>query len=255
MHDVGALERQRAGGGRGLRVVVGQQALGHRHRHVGHAGGLDELADLLVGLRVGGALAEHDQRALGAGQQLDGRVDRLDLGQLLGCRVDHAPQRLRRLLGVEHLAEDGGRDVEVDAAGTAGRRGADRPGDTAADVLGARYSVGRLGEEPGGGQLVHLLVVAPLQVDEVALAGAGDLHHREAVGGGVGECDESVEEAWCGHGQADAGLLGEEPRRGGGVACVALVPEADVAQARGLGQPGEIGDRDADDAVDGSLRR
>ena len=63
-HHVGPLQRQRAGGRRRLRVVVGQQALGHRHRHVRDAGGLDELADLLVGLGVGGTLAEHDQRPL-----------------------------------------------------------------------------------------------------------------------------------------------------------------------------------------------
>ena len=123
------------------------------------------------------------------------RVDRLGLGQLTRRGVDDPPQRRRRLLRVDHLAEHRGRDVEVDAAGTAGHRGADRTGDAAADVLGARYPVGRLGEHLGRRQLVHLLVVAALEVDEMPLAGAGDLNHREAVGGGIGQRDESVEEA------------------------------------------------------------
>ena len=207
--------------------------------------------DLFVGLRVGGALAEHDQRPLRVGQQVDRGVDRLGFGQLTRCRVDDPPQRRRRLLRVDHLAEHRGRDVEVDASGTAGHRGADRAGDAAADVLGPRYPVGRLGEHLGRRQLVHLLVVTALEVDEMALAGAGDLDHREAVGGGIGQRHKPVEEARGRHRQADAGLLGEEAGRGRRVAGVALVPEADVADARRLREAGQVGDRDPDDPVDG----
>src|SRR5882757_9834635 len=82
-------------------------------------------------------------------------------------------------------------------------------------------------------------------------AGSGDLDHREAVRGGIGKRDEPVEEARSGHGQADAWLLREEPGSGGRVAGIALVPEADVADARSLREPGQIRDRDADDPVDG----
>ncbi len=194
-HHVGPLQRQRSGGGRRLRVVVGQQALRHRHRHVRHTGGLDEFADLLVGLRVRRALAEHDQRPLRVGQQVDRGVDRLGLGQLARRRVDDPPQRRRRLLRIDHLAEHRGRDVEVDPSGPAGHRGADRTGNAAADVLGPRYSVRRLGEHLGRRQLVHLLVVTALEVDEMPLAGSGDLHHREAVRGGIGKRHQPVEEA------------------------------------------------------------
>ncbi len=179
------------------------------------------------------------------------RVDRLGFGQLARSRVDDPPQRRRGLLGVDDLAEHRGRDVEVDPAGTAGHRGADRPGDAAADVLGPRYPVGRLGEHLGRRQLVHLLVVAALEVDEVPLAGPGDLHHREAVRGGIGQRHKPVEEARSGHRQADARLLREEPGRRRRVAGVALVPEPDVADARGLCEASQVGDRDTDDPVDG----
>jgi len=47
-----------------LHVVVGQQALGHRHRQVGDAGSFDQRADVGVGLRVGRAFAQKYQRAL-----------------------------------------------------------------------------------------------------------------------------------------------------------------------------------------------
>ena len=65
-HHVGFRQHVRARGRGRLRMRVGQQALGHRHRQVGDAGLLDQRADVGVGLRIGGALAEQDQRALGA---------------------------------------------------------------------------------------------------------------------------------------------------------------------------------------------
>src|ERR1700682_1905080 len=82
------------------------------------------------------------------------------------------------------------------------------------------------------------------------LAGAGDLDHGEAVRGGVGKRHQPVEEPRSGHCQADARLLCEEPRRRRRVAGVALVTEADVADARCLGDASQVGDRNADDPVD-----
>ncbi|MGY4652726.1 hypothetical protein ACVWWN_006522 [Mycobacterium sp. URHB0021] len=79
-HHIGLLQGKRPGGGRRLWMIVGQQALGHRHRHVRRPRGLDKLGDLLVGLRVGGALAEHDQRSFRVGQQVDRRIDSLGFG-------------------------------------------------------------------------------------------------------------------------------------------------------------------------------
>src|SRR5262249_54557582 len=73
----------------------------------------------------------------------------------------------------------------------------------------------------------------------------------EAVGGGIGKRYKAVQEARGRHRQADAGLLGEEAGRGSGVAGVALMAEADVADARCLRETSQIGDRDSDDPVDG----
>ena len=161
----------------------------------------------VVGLGVRGALAEHHQRPFGAGEQLDGAVDGLGRRQLARRGVDEAAQRLRARLRVHDGAEHRGGDVEIHTAGAPGDRGAQRAGDAPADVLHAAHPVGGLAERLRGGELVHLLVVALLEVDQVPLAGAGDLDHGEAVGGGVRQGDQTVEEARRGHGQADAGLL------------------------------------------------
>jgi hypothetical protein len=79
-----------------------------------------------------------------------------------------------------------------------------------------------------------LLVVALLQVDDLALARAADQDHREAVDGGVSERVQAVQEAGRGHGQADAGLLRQESRDRRGIAGVLLVAERQHAQAGGL---------------------
>ena len=109
-----------------------------------------------------------------------------------------------------------------------------------------------LSERFGRRELIEFLVVALLEVDDVSLARTGDLNHRKAIRRGVGERDDSVEEAGRGDGQADARPLGEEPGRRCRVPRVAFVPETDVADARGLRDARHICDRDADDAVDGA---
>ena len=109
----------------------------------------------------------------------------------------------------------------------------------------------RLAERPGDRQLVHLLVIALLQVDDLALGRAGDQDHRETVGGGVGERGQAVEEARRRHREADAGLLGQKARDRRRIAGVLLVTERDDADALGLRHAAEIGDRNARHAVDG----
>ena len=156
-HDVGLLQGRRARRARRLRVRVGQEAFGHAHRHVRDAGLLDQGADVPVGLRVGRALAEDDQGALGA---------------LPGLRV-------------QNLGKKFGRQIEIDAARAAGDGRADRARHADADVRGMQDAEGRFAQGPGDGQLVHLLVIALLQVDDLALGRAADQDHREAVGGGV----------------------------------------------------------------------
>jgi hypothetical protein len=92
---------------------------------------------------------------------------------------------------------------------------------------------------------IHLLVVALLQVDHLALGGAGDQDHREAVGGGVRQRGQAVEEARRRDGDADAGLLRQVSGDRSGIAGVLLVAERQHAQAFGLRHAQEVGDRDA----------
>ena len=121
-----------------------------------------KLPDPVVRLCVRGALAEHDQRPLGVGEQVDRAIHRLGPGNCRGAgSTSRLSDRRAGLCGIE-VAEHRCRDVEVDPAGTAGDRGADRAGDAAADVLGPADAVRGLGERLGRRELVHLLVVALL---------------------------------------------------------------------------------------------
>ena len=230
--------------------VSGKQALGHAHRQERHAALLDERADRVVGLRIGRALAEDDQRLLGALQHVERALDRVRGGNLRRGGIDDLDQRLLARLGIHHLAEQLGRQIEIDAARPPGHRRADRARNADADVGGMQHAVGRLAQRLGDGELVHLLVVALLQVDDLALGRARDQDHREAVGGGMGERGEAIEEAGRRDREADAGLLGEEAGDRRGVAGVLLVPEGEHADALGLRHAAEIGDRNARHAVD-----
>ncbi len=108
----------------------------------------------------------------------------------------------------------------------------------------------RLAKGLGDRELVHLFVIALLQVDDLALGRAGDQDHREAIGLSMSERGETVEKAWRRHREADAGLFGQEAGDGRGVAGVLLVPERDDAKAFGLRHAAQIRDRDAGHIVD-----
>ena len=229
---------------------IGQQALAHAHRQEGNAGLLDQVADRVVRLRVGRALAEDDQRPLGALKHVERALDRLLRRDLRRRRIDDLDQRLLAGPSLHDLAEQLGRQIEVDAAGTARDRGADRARDTNADVGRVQHAERRLAERLGDRELVHLLVVALLQVDDLALGRARDQDHREAVGGGVRQRGETVEEAGRRNREADAGLLGEEARDRGGIASILFMPEREDANPGGLRHAAEVGDRNARHAVD-----
>ncbi len=229
---------------------VGQQALGHRHRQVRNPAALDEVPDRLVGLRVGRALAQHDQRPPRLGEHPHRAPHRLGLRQLPRGGVDDPPDRRVRRGGLHRLAQDVTGDVEVHAARTSGDRRPDGARHAAADVLHATDPVGRLRERPCGAELVEILVVAALQVDHRPVTGTRDLDHREAVGGRIGQRGQAVEKAGPGRRQAHPGPRGEEAGGGGRVAGRRLLPKADVADARRLRPAREVGDRDPDDPVD-----
>ena len=153
-------------------------------------------------------------------------------------------------VGVHHLAEQLGGKIEINAARTARNRGADRARQADADVGGMQHAERRLAQRLGDGELVHLLVVALLQVDDFALGRARDQDHRKTIGGGVSQRREAVEEAGRRHRQADAGLLGQEAGDRGGVAGILFVTEGQDADAGGLCHAAEIRDRNARHAVD-----
>ena len=229
---------------------MGQQTLGHAHRQEWNAGFFDEVFDRVVGLRVGRALAEDDERTLGAFEQIERALDRIRRRNLRRGRIDHLDQRLSSSLGVHDLAEQFGRQIEVDAAGAARNGGADRTRETDADILRMQHAECRLAQRLGDGELIHLLVVALLQIDDLALRRAGDLDHREAVGGGMRQRGQSVEEARRRHGETHARLFGEKARDRGRVSGILLMAERQHANAGRLRHAAEIRDRDAGDAVD-----
>ena len=248
--DVAVLQHGGARRAGAQRMRVGQEALAHAHRQERDAALLDEGADRIVGLRVGRALAENDERALGALEHIERALDRIGGRDLRGRRVDHLHERLPAGLRVHHLAEQLGRQIEIDAARPARHGRADGTRQADADVGRMQHAERRLAQRLGDGELIHLLVVALLQVDDLALGGAGDQDHREAVGGGVGERGQAVEEARRRHREADARLLRQEARDRRGVAGILLVAEGEHAYARGLRHAAEVRDRDAGHAVD-----
>ena len=229
---------------------VGQQALGHAHRQEGNAALFDQRADVVVGLRIGRALAEDDQRAFGAFQHIERALDRIGRRNLRRRRVDHFHQRFLPGLRVHHLTEKFCGQIEIDAARTARHRGADRARKTDADVGGVQHAERRLAQRLGDGELIHLFIVALLQVDDLALGRAGDQDHRKAVGGGVGERGQAVEKAGRRHRETDAGLFGQVTGDRRRIAGVLLVAERDDADAGGLRHAAEVRDRNAGHAVD-----
>ena len=204
----------------------------------------------VIGLRVGGAFAENDQGTLGALEDVERALDSGRSGKLGRRRVDDLDERLGSRLCVHHLREKLGRQIEIDAAGTTGNGGADRARHADADVRGMQHAEGRLAERLGDGQLVHLFIIALLQVDDLALGRAADQDHRKAVGRGIGQRRQTVEKAGSRHREADAGLFRQEAGDGCGVAGVLLMAERDDAHARGLRHAAQVGDRDAGHAVD-----
>src|SRR5713101_4692165 len=97
------------------------------------------------------------------------RVGRRNLGRR---RVDDLDERFLACFRIHDLREQFGRQVEINAARTAGHGGPDSARHADADVCGMQHAEGRLAEGLGDRQLVHLFIVALLQVDDLALGRA-----------------------------------------------------------------------------------
>ena len=150
-------------------MQVGQETLGHAHRQERRAALFDEFADVVIGLRVGRALAEDDQRTLCSLEHVERALDGGRRGDLGGSGIDHFDQRSGAGFRVHHLSEQLCRQVEIDAAGTARHCGADRARKADADILGVQHAERRLAERFCDRKLVHFFIVALLQVDDLAL--------------------------------------------------------------------------------------
>ena len=249
-HDVAVGEHGRARGGGALRMQVRKQALGHAHRDVRNAALLDQRADVVVGLRIGGALAEDDQRTLGAAQHVECTLDGGGAGICAGAgSITLTSERRPASTSITWPNSLRGQ-VEIHAARAAGHRGADRARDADADVGRMQHAERRLAQRPGDGELVHLLVVALLQVDDFAFGRTADQDHRKAVRRRIGQRDQAVQEARRRDREAHARRLRQEARDRRRVAGVLLVAERDHAHAVGLRQAAQVGDRDAGHVVD-----
>ena len=185
--------------------------------------------------------------ALPAGQRA---LDRLGVGDLPGRWLDHAYQRLGSRLGVEGRAEDFGGQIEIDAAWPPGDRGMDSARDSDSDVFGPIDAVCRFRIRLGRVHLIELFVVALLEIDDRPVARPADLDHREAVGGRVCQCDHAVKKAGSGDRQANTGLSGQVAGDRGRVSGGLFVTKADVSNALGLSQPGQVRYRDPRHAED-----
>ena len=93
-------------------------------------------------------------------------------GKLSRRRIDNLDERVGAGFGVHDLAEKLGRQIEIDAARTAGHGCTDRARNADADIGGMQHAEGCLAKRLGDGQLVHLLVIALLQIDDLALGRA-----------------------------------------------------------------------------------
>ncbi len=171
-------------------------------------------------------------------------------GKLPRRRIYHLDEGFGTGPRIHRLSEELGRQVEIDAAGTAraGRANGARHADS--DIGRMQHAEGGLAERFGDGELVHLLIVALLQIDDLALGRTGYQDHREAVGGGVCQRGQTVEKTRSRHGEADAGLFRQIAGDRGGVSGVLFMPERDDAHTGALRKPPEIGDRDARHTID-----
>ena len=185
---IGFFQHQRPcrAGRKGMRV--GQQTFGHAHCQIGNAAFFDEGADLVVGLRICSAFAEDDERALCLFQNVQCALHGFRRGQLARCRVNNFDQGFGAGLGIHGLTQEFRRQIKIDTTRPAGnsRTNGARNADT--DIFRVQDAVSGLTERLGNGQLVHLFIVALLQVDNFALRRAADQDHWKAIGRCVCQC-------------------------------------------------------------------
>jgi len=176
---------------------VGQQAFGHGHWQVRNAGFFNQRTNVSIGLGIGGSLAQENQRTLRAFEQVERTLDRVWRRQLAWGRIDDLDQRFFACLGCHGLREKLGRQVKINTSGTTRNGRANSARDSDADVFSMQNTERCLAQWLGDCELVHLFVVALLQIDNLAFAGSADQDHREAVCCRVCQRSKSVKETGC----------------------------------------------------------
>ena len=104
---------------------------------------------------------------------------------------------------------------------------------------------GGLAEWFGDGQLVHLFIVALLEVHDLALTRAADKNHGEAVGRCIRKRCKAIEKARGRYCEADARLLSKKACDCRRIARILLMAEGNYPHSLGLGHAGEIGNGDS----------
>ena len=184
--DIGAGQRLRARGVRKVRVVVGQRAARHRRGDVRDAA-VRQRGER--GPRIGprGALADQEERTLGALEQVRRARDRVGIGE----RARDLGRAAQRHLLLRHLlADEVAGEVEVDAAGPARHGLAEREVDPLRDAVGAVDLAGPLARGLRERELVELLERAEAERapecraaehDQRQRARRGDVEGRDRV--------------------------------------------------------------------------
>jgi len=117
-------------------MVVRQEPFGHGHRKIRNTCGFNEGPNAGVSLRVGGALAENDEWALSAREQVEGAIDRFRRRNLTGRRIDDAHERLFPGIGIECHTKNVRGQVEIDPARPARYGGMNGARDSNTDIFG-----------------------------------------------------------------------------------------------------------------------
>jgi len=236
--DVGLTDCEGAGGGGRLRVIVGQEAFGHRHWQIGYAGCLDERSNVFVCLSIGRPFAQDDEGTLGACQQVERAFDRFRRRDLRWRRIDDLHQGFFCRLCIQWRAEGIRGQIKVYAARPARYGGVDRPRNPDTNILWAVDTIRGLGIRLRGIQLIELFVVTLLEINDCPIARSADQYHREAIRGGVRQGQHSVEEPRGRDGETNARLLRQISGYRCGVSCGLFVTKSNVSQTLGLCQSG-----------------
>ena len=240
-HEVRVLQRVGPRRRDRQRVIIGNHALAHRRGQERELRLVDELANVVLGARVGHALADDHERPLRRLQRVDGRVHRARLRVRAG-RVGAAVLELDlRLLDArgDHVVGE----VQVHRPRPPVHARAHALLDVVGHALDGLRPARELHERPRGLHLRRFLERAlPVLV---RVRRAADEDHRPRVRPGIRQPRDAVDHPRPADRQARARPPGQVADRARGVARRLLVVEAEVADPLPLGRRRDARDRES----------